>query len=298
MTAMIAKECAVCGTAPFAVLYEARLPDVANLDFSARRAPTRSHCRIVRCRECGLVYSNPYFSPDEIQRLYREAGYIQEPQLQNMARDYYAELVKSLPSLSKDARILEVGCGNGFFLKLLHDQGYRNITGVEPGEEAVRDAPDDIRHLIRNEFFDPSRFEPASFDLICCFQVFDHVLDPNHVVGAFAGLLRPGGHVFAINHNIRSLSARLLGERSPMYDVEHVYLFDPRTITLLFRKHGFDAVESHGISNAYELSYFLKMLPLAAGVKQWLLRTLAAVSLDRLRFRLPGGNMATLAQRR
>ena len=297
MAQMMPMDCAICEVADSSALFEAKLPDVANLDFSARRSPTRSHCRMVRCKQCGLIYSNPYFAPSVIHELYSAAGYIHEPQLENMARDYYAELIKSLPSLAKDARILEVGCGNGFFLKLLRDLGYRNIAGIEPGEQAVRDASPEIRPVIRNEFFDADRFEPSSFDLICCFQVFDHVTDPNDVVRQFAKLLRPGGHVFAINHNIRSMSARLLGERSPMYDVEHVYLFDRRTIALLFQKHGFGRVRARAISNGYALGYFLKMLPLPPGLKRMLGHALTAVRFDGVQVRLPGGNMATIAQR-
>lgn len=294
---MTPMQCAICGPAPYDVVYEAQIPPQDDLDFSARRTPTRAHCRIVRCGQCGLVFSNPYFPPEVIKRLYREARYITEPQLQNMARDYYAELAAALPDLRRDARILEVGCGNGFFLKALYDLGFRNLVGIEPGASAAEDAPPEVRPFIRNEFFDPSRFEPGSFDLICCFQVFDHVLDPDSVVAAFAGLLRPGGHVFAINHNIRALSARLLGERSPMYDVEHVFLFDRQTITRLFAKHGFSAIRSRSITNAYVLGYFLKMLPLPAFVRPALNRLIAAIGLDRLRIRLWGGNMATLAQR-
>ena len=47
-------------------------------------------------------------------------------------------------------------------------------------------------------------------------------------------ILKPGGAIFLIGHNRRrSLSARLLGRRSPIFDIEHLQLFSPRSLRQL-----------------------------------------------------------------
>jgi uncharacterized Zn finger protein len=75
------RSCVLCGPdVAFHVRYEERLPK-ADPDFAARRTPARIHFRIVECTQCGLVYSNPIYPPDDILQLYRSARYIIKPQL-------------------------------------------------------------------------------------------------------------------------------------------------------------------------------------------------------------------------
>ena len=75
-------------------------------------------------------------------------------------------------------------------------------------------------------------------------------------------LLRKDGVILLLNHNIRSWFPRIFGERCPMYDIEHIYLFDKRTVARLLENNGFDMVKVRNIPNSYTLSYAVKMFPL------------------------------------
>ncbi len=60
-----ATRCAICGTlGNIATVYESnfRAADLTSEVFSARRSPDRLHYRIVRCRACGLLRSDPVLS--------------------------------------------------------------------------------------------------------------------------------------------------------------------------------------------------------------------------------------------
>src|SRR5262245_36767413 len=135
--------CATCGNGDYRVRYEARFPELQELDFSARRPGQRYHPRIVECRGCGQIYSNPFFTDKLIVDFYRRARHIEEPQLDNMRADYVREFEAVLHHRrpGTEPRILEVGCANGFFLAALYQKGYRKLQGVEPSREAVSLAP-------------------------------------------------------------------------------------------------------------------------------------------------------------
>ena len=290
--------CATCGCADYKVRYEARLPDIDTLNFSARRPGRHYHPRIVECRRCGQIYSNPFFSEELIARLYRDAGYISEPQLANMTRDYVSEFKRAVgPRAGEDLRVLEVGCGDGFFLRALHQAGYRSLRGIEPGQDAVGRAAPDIKPLIINDFLGPDTFPVGSFDVVCCFQVMDHLPEPATFAGIIRGLLAPGGIFLAINHDIRAPITRLLGERSPMYDVEHVYLFDRSTMRRLLVNAGFTVLTCRPLHNSYTMDYILKMFPLPAFVKRGVHAMLVALGMTTASVRVPGGNMVTIAHR-
>jgi SAM-dependent methyltransferase len=257
------------GTA-FRVKYAQRLP-ATGVDFAARRTPCRIHFRIVQCSQCGLVFSNPIYPRDEILQLYRSARYIVEPQLDNMLKDYVRQLQRAIPLVPSRRRLLEIGCASGFFLKAARAAGFEEVVGVEPGRQAVENADAEIRGAIINDIFHAERFEAESFDCVCLFQVLDHLLDPLAFMKEVFQVLRPGGILLAVNHNIRSWFARALGERCPMYDVEHIYLFSPATVAGLLANCGFQVQCARGIATSYTCQYALKMFPLP----QWL-RTVAA----------------------
>jgi 2-polyprenyl-3-methyl-5-hydroxy-6-metoxy-1,4-benzoquinol methylase len=289
--------CAVCG---LGVPYRVRFPEriqTASMDFAARKTPTRQHFRMVECTQCGLIYSSPILPPEKIYELYRHSPFLHESQLANMIRDYQDQLRGLLPLLPSRRRLLEIGCANGLFLQAALEFGFDDVHGVEPGEEAVRTADPSVRSKIVNSVFHADLFAPESFDVICCFQVLDHLLDPAAVLRDAAKLLRKGGLVLLLNHNIRSWFPSVLGERCPMYDIEHIYLFDKQTVAQLLRNNGFEVVKVRNIPNSYTLSYALKMFPLPALVKRLASALCEKMGLASFGIRLPGGNMVSIGRK-
>lgn len=289
--------CAICGAG---VPYRVRFPErirLASMDFAARKTPTRQHFRMVECVNCGLIYSSPIIPPDVIYELYRHSPFLQEDQLVNMIRDYQGQLRNLLPLLPSKGRLLEIGCANGLLLKAALELGFEDVRGVEPGEESICAADPAVRGKIVNALFRADLFPPESFDVICCFQVLDHLLDPAAVLRDAAKLLRKGGLVLLLNHNIRSWFPRILGERCPMYDIEHIYLFDKRTAAQLLRNSGFEVIEVRNIPNSYMLSYAVKMFPLPPLMKRLALALCSKTGIGSFRIRLPAGNMVSIGRK-
>ena len=110
--------------------------------------------------------------------------------------------------------------------------GFRDVAGLEPSAAALSHANPEIRPKIRAEMLRPGLFPAQSFDVIALFQTFDHIPDPAAALDEFHRLLRPNGRVLFLQHNIRALSARILRERSPIIDIGHTYLYDPKTLSL------------------------------------------------------------------
>jgi len=289
--------CAVCNSSRYRVRYPERIPSLKTLDFSARRAPQKHHAQMVECVNCGLVYSNPYFDDNLLRTLYQDAAYIDEQQLENMAADYFRAFSGAVEHLDHHIRILEIGCANGFFLRRLANAGYSDIVGIEPGKDAVEHAEPSIRNHIINAFMQPGLFSPASFDAVCCFQIFDHLPDPNSFLREVHTILKPGGILLAINHNIRALVTKILGEKSPMYDIEHIYLFDKKTIRQILSANGFAVTLVANLTNSYTLGYAVKMFPLQPPLKRAITRALEVAAINTLTFRIPAGNMVSVARK-
>ena len=199
-------------------------------------------------------------------------------------------------SLLPDRRgALEVGCGHGFFLERLQGVGFAAVKGIEPSADAVAKAGPSVKGHIVGRPFGPGLFAAESFSLVCGFQVLDHLIGPNETLQTCREILAPGGVMYWICHDAGSAFARALGERCPMVDIQHVVLYDRRTLVRLFQRNGFDVVSVFGVSNRYPLSYWATLVPMPQGPKEVLLGFLDKSRLGRLPFRANFGNMGIVA---
>jgi len=292
--------CAICQTTGQATeLYPAnfRFEDLTPAAFSARRSPDRLHYRLVRCQQCGLVRSDPIAPPELLERLYQASEFTYQAEVADLRHTYGRQLERISRFGARKGALLEIGCGNGFFLEEALAQGYLEACGVEPSRHAVAAAGPKVKDRIRNELFRPGMFKPATFDVICLFQVMDHFPDPGSVLEECHRLTVSGGHVLAINHNVQALSARLLGRFSPIFDIEHTFLYSPRTMRLLFAKSGFEVLSVGPVVNRFALRYLLQLSPLPRRLKSRIVRVLQAIGAGGLRLSLPLGNLALIARK-
>jgi SAM-dependent methyltransferase len=278
-----------------------RLEDLDARVFSARRAPDRLHYRMVRCRGCGLLRSNPILPDAQLGALYRSSGFTYGTEARFATETYARQLDRVLPRLPERGALLEIGCGNGLFLDAALARGFRSVRGVEPSGEAVAAAPPHIRPAIRIGLYGrrvvDDQGDDQGFDVVCGFQVLDHAPDPAALLAACWRDLKPGGIALFINHDAGAPSARLLGEKSPIVDVEHTALYDKRTMRRVFEKAGFTVHEVFSVANTYPAAYWAKMMPLPARLKRPLERLLDASGAGRLPVRLYAGNLGIVAQK-
>jgi SAM-dependent methyltransferase len=296
---MIHTQCAICEADAWDdELYADRLgTDAATYSrFSARRQPDRVHYRMVCCRKCGLIRSDPVLPEEELWRLYHGSSFDYKEE-SRCARLTYARYVReSLPLFEGRARMLEIGCGNGFFLEKALELGFAEVHGVEPSRQAVEAAPPKVRASIKNALFQEGMYPPGWFSLICGFQVLDHLTQPNDVLRACRLLLQPGGAALFINHDVGAWTNRILGERSPIIDIEHTYLYNKKTMTRIFQKNGFEVLRVFAVQNEYPLAYWCKMAPMPTSLKTRLLPVVQQSRCGRWIVSLSAGNLGILAR--
>ena len=265
--------------------------------FSARRVPDGVHYRIVKCHTCGLVRSDPVLDSHVLAELYAQSSFEYEGEADNIRATYGRYLAGTAPHQTRKGALLEIGCGNGFFLEEALSQGYHPVQGIESSRIAVESASPIVREKIICDTMRPGIFGPEHFEIICLFQVIDHLPEPGVILDECYKLLRPGGLILIISHNVESISAKLLKDRSPIIDIEHTYLFSPATLTRLLVAHGFKVVNSGSVRNTYTLQYLARMAPISKGLKRALLYLLRITSGGRIRISIPLGNLYIAAQK-
>ncbi len=115
-------------------------------------------------------------------------------------------------------RVLDVGCGGGILTEAMAGQGAQ-VTGIDLAEKSLTVAR---LHQLESgaqvdyaciSAEDLAAREPASFDVVTCMEMLEHVPDPAAIVRACATLVKPGGHVFfsTLNRNPKSYLFAVLG---------------------------------------------------------------------------------------
>jgi 2-polyprenyl-6-hydroxyphenyl methylase/3-demethylubiquinone-9 3-methyltransferase len=125
--------------------------------------------------------------------------------------------IDSLASLS-GKRVLDVGCGGGILSESMYFKG-ADVTGIDLGEKALNvaklhqlESGAKVRYILTS-VEQLALEQPASFDIVTCMEMLEHVPDPASIVAACAKLVKPGGAVFfsTINRNPKAYLFAVLG---------------------------------------------------------------------------------------
>ena len=202
---------------------------------------------MVSCQTCGFHFSQKIPSEKEIVDFYD--GYGRDDYLSPLTIKRYHELLDEFEKYRKHNKILDVGCGIGYFLEVAQERGWE-VYGTEYTDKAVEICEKKGIQVEQGKL-NPEDFDIESFDIITSFEVLEHINNPIEEINNFYSLLRKGGLVYLTTPNFNSLLRYRLKEA---YNVitypEHLSYYTPKTINKLFKSIGFrkEKIRTTGIS--------------------------------------------------
>ena len=216
------------------------------------RQPDGLFCRddwftVVECLECGLGFVNPRPTAAAIGRYYPSAFFEALADTRLHHARYEAEAM-FLPGVTPGGRapaLLDVGCANGDFARLMRARGWR-IEGLEisPNAPPVHDFP------VHRVPLDALAAGDGTYDVITAWAVLEHVHDPAAYFRAAGRLLRPGGLFVFLVTNFESLSSRaLFREDVP----RHLVFFTAPTVRRYLGDAGLRLVRAAHTRAIYEM---------------------------------------------
>jgi 2-polyprenyl-6-hydroxyphenyl methylase / 3-demethylubiquinone-9 3-methyltransferase len=155
--------------------------------------------------------------------------------------------------------VLDVGCGGGILTESMAALGAR-VTGVDLGEAPLAVARLHLKESGREVSYrhisaeDLAHECPASYDVVTCMEMLEHVPAPASAVAACAALVKPGGHVFfsTINRNAKAWLFAIVGAEYalnllPRGTHEYVKLIKPSELERMCRAAHLRIVEFTGM---------------------------------------------------
>lgn len=145
-------------------------------------------------------------------------------------------------------RLLDVGFGNGGFLKLAGKMGW-SAQGIDFDAKAVEVARAQGLDVHCASVDDLLR-QDAQYDVITMSHVIEHVHDPIQLLGTLYRLLKPGGHLWLETPNLESSGAKRFGPDWMALDPpRHLLLFNACSLRMSLEKAGFRKIVQrwHGL---------------------------------------------------
>ncbi|MEZ5988527.1 MAG: class I SAM-dependent methyltransferase [Planctomycetota bacterium] len=211
---------------------------------------------VMTCADCGLVYVTPRLRPDVLPRVYDEGYWTSEGPKDRGYADYRSDAELYLKTFRRrisilerhrpgPGRLLDVGCAAGFFLEVALERGW-DAVGLEPSADIAASARERVgADRVHVGVIEEAPFPARSFDAITMWDVLEHVPDPKAFMLRVGELLEDDGVLILETQNVASRFARRMGPRWQHYKhLEHLYHFDPTTITRLLGEVGFEVVEN------------------------------------------------------
>lgn len=216
---------------------------------------------IMRCKSCGLIYSNPQPVPLDIQDHYGilpESYWDREYFSENP--DYFQYELETLGkylTIRKGMKALDIGAGIGKAMIAMEKAGF-DVYGIEPGKQFYERAvsvsgisTEKLKPLLLEQ----AEFSAEEFDFISFGAVLEHLGDPSGSIVKAMGWLKPGGIIHIevpssawlvsklVNFYYRLRGTDYVTNLSPMHEPYHLYEFSLKSF------------EEHATHNGYEVMH-------------------------------------------
>jgi len=204
---------------------------------------------LVKCRNCGFVFMQKIPTAEELDKYYSTYSYGREQYLSPITIKSYNLLLDEFEKYRKTNKILDVGCGLGWFLLEAKKRGWE-VYGTEFSKEAVKLCTENGINM-KEGVLNSEDFINHEFDIITSSEVIEHINNPNIELESIKKLLRKGGLFYCTTPNFNSLLRYYLkSDYNIIGYPEHLCYYTKSTLKRLAKAHDLKPVKflSTGIS--------------------------------------------------
>ncbi len=204
----------------------------------------------IQCKKCGLIYSWPLPSLEEVNKLYPKEYY--QSYLDNITRrsaHTRSHFHKMEPRLNKPGRLLDLGCGIGYFADFARRRGWE-ASGIEPSGWAAAYARDHFQLNVLDGSLAKAHFPGKTFDLITLWDVLSHLDNPLDILKEVNRILKDDGLIllrvpvrypFSFRF-ARVMSCFIQSTQSIIHFPYQIYQFNPKSLKRLLSQSGFKEI--------------------------------------------------------
>jgi 2-polyprenyl-3-methyl-5-hydroxy-6-metoxy-1,4-benzoquinol methylase len=207
----------------------------------------RNSTDIYLCPDCGCLLADIDFNKAQYEATtYYTMSLNAKKDIENKWALRWRYVLSKITSIvrkvgSSSLSLLDVGAGNGYFISLASGEFGFHATGLGISAEEIQFARDVIGVELINEEVTEHRI---NYDVVTCFNVIEHVVDPQSFLSALVDRVNPGGILVISTPNTTCLRARIKGLKNweRIDPPHHINLFPRNALRALVKRHGLEEV--------------------------------------------------------
>lgn len=212
------------------------------------------HAYLVKCANCGFVFSSKIPTDAELSSYY---SYSRRSTVSPLTINRYNEILDIFESYRKTNTILDIGCSNGYFLAVANKRGWLTY-GTELTDDTI-EVCSNKGIKMQKGVLNPEHYKNIEFDVVCSFEIIEHINNPVEEMKNIKRILRTGGVFYFTTPNFNSISRRLLQKKwSIIVYPEHLCYYTPKTADYLLKKNSFSKLKL--ITTGFSISRMSKVL--------------------------------------
>ena len=198
--------------------------------------------QIVKCKFCELIYMNPRFTKEQNRDLYNDKYYYFSKRDNGLNITKAMGHFKILKNYASKGKLLDIGCGRGFFLKVADENGWETY-GVDISDYACKFIRDKLSLNVSSGDLEDIEFPEKCFDVITLWDALEHIRNPRKLLEKAKKLLKKKGILFIETPNINSIFYKLYRRYWLGFNPFHLYYFSPQTLEKILQQVGFKIVK-------------------------------------------------------
>jgi 2-polyprenyl-3-methyl-5-hydroxy-6-metoxy-1,4-benzoquinol methylase len=207
---------------------------------------------VYKCNSCGLGILDPRPDEKEFSDLYDknyfESHYdnglkIGSDEMQRRISQQ-GHRIRFFRRYKKRGRILDIGCGQGYFLLACQRLGYV-VEGMDISDESASYVRNELKIPVATGSIKDTKFQSNSYDVITMWHFLEHVPNPKIYIDKARQWLKNDGFLVVDVPNYEGFDAQADLRNWPNWDLPyHLYHFTARNLTVILEQHGFKIIRT------------------------------------------------------
>ncbi len=282
--------CNLCGGNNYSVIFEAGIAQIS---------------RIVKCKNCGLLYANPRsrgadvddirdYDPNWVYENRATTNKWRSEKESLQVRDYNSTKRFLAETFPHRGTLVEIGSGMGYLLNFFKADGWTTI-GIEPNAGLCLCAERDLGLTTIAGTLDDAKLEPGRITVATMMHVIEHVPDPMSTFREVFRILQPGGFFVLETPRYDTLMFKVLGRRERSVSCDgHIFFFTTETLAKMATKAGFSIIKTDYVGRSLtveRLFYNFGVMSKSAVIERTLRKISSAMRLNRMAITLNARDM-------
>lgn len=223
---------------------------------------------VYKCVNCGLGFLDPRPDQNELQNLYQDDYFsshydqglkVDSPEMKRRISQE-DHRIKFFRNLKRHGRILDIGCGMGYFLYACRIYGYE-VEGQDVSGDSASYVRSELKIPVIMGQIEKIDIEDNSMDVITMWHALEHTPDPRKHLKKARMWLKPDGLLIVDVPNYEGTDAQKMWNSWSGWSLPyHLYHFTQDTLVSMLEKHGFKIIRTKDYHSEY-IKEKLKQIP-------------------------------------